>query len=403
VTDLRPEEHARLIAFGRRKLIPRVCIADSKQHLRTFLADVLEDLGFITCECAHASDLAAILQEQQPDLVVLGVSFDGIEAGRFLEILAEESFAGSVLAIGPRESLMVKAVRRLGEEYHIAMLQPLLLPFSAETLRAAIVTLLPIEPAPSPAVDATEALKAGWLELWYQQKIDARTLVPSGVAALLRMRHPSWGVVAPAGLIPDDQDRHFRGLSEFIVGRASTDWHFLLAHQGPVDFSVKLPVEFLAEPQAVGALCRWMPQHPAFGGLTIEIDSSEIIGNLDLVINFANQTRPHNVAIAIDGLGPEWPALMDRAAFPFAELKVAPHFTRGCADDRLKQTVCRRIVEFAHGHGAQVVALGIETRIDFLTATEMGFDLVQGDLFGKPRAIRKFARSPSARPLQMSN
>jgi EAL domain-containing protein (putative c-di-GMP-specific phosphodiesterase class I) len=279
----------------------------------------------------------------------------------------------------------------------------LLLPFSAETLRTAIVTLLPIEPAPSPAVDATEALKAGWLELWYQQKIDARTLVPSGVSALLRMRHPNWGVVAPADLISDHQDQHFRGLSEFVVGRASEDWRFLLAHQGPVDFSVKLPVDFLKYPKAVGELCRWMPQHPAFGGLTIEIDSTEVIGNLDLVSDFARQTQLRNLAIAIDGLGAEWPALMDRDTFPFTELKVAPQFSRGCADDRLKQTVCRRIVEFAHSRGAKAVAMGIETRIDFLTTTEIGFDLVQGDLFGKPKVIRKFARSPSARPLQMSH
>ena len=35
----------------------------------------------------------------------------------------------------------------------------------------------------------------------------------------------------------------------------------------------------------------------------------------------------------------------------------------------------------------------VETRADFLTAHDMGFDLVQGYLFGKPQAIRKFVRS----------
>src|SRR5207253_1855556 len=92
--------------------------------------------------------------------------------------LAEKAFSGSVLAIGPRESIMVKAVRQLGEEYGIAMLPPLLPPFSAATLRAGIAPLLPVEPAPSPAVDVAEALKAGWLELWYQPKIDVHTLAP---------------------------------------------------------------------------------------------------------------------------------------------------------------------------------------------------------------------------------
>ena len=42
--------------FGRRKVSPRACVADSKKHLRAFLADVLEDLGFVTSECAKADE-----------------------------------------------------------------------------------------------------------------------------------------------------------------------------------------------------------------------------------------------------------------------------------------------------------------------------------------------------------
>ena len=115
---------------------------------------------------------------------------------------------------------MVKAVRQIGDEYGIAMLPSLPTPFSAGTLRASLAALLPVEPAPSPAVDVAEALKAGWLELWYQQKINVQTLVPSGAEALVRMRHPAWGVVPPAYFIRDDKDPHFRALSEFVIGRA---------------------------------------------------------------------------------------------------------------------------------------------------------------------------------------
>ena len=46
--------------FGRRKVAPRACVADSKKHLRTFLTEVLEDLGFVTSECAKADDLGTV-------------------------------------------------------------------------------------------------------------------------------------------------------------------------------------------------------------------------------------------------------------------------------------------------------------------------------------------------------
>ncbi len=390
------DEHARAGSFGHRKVTPRVCVADSKKHLRTFLSEALEDLGFVTSECAHASDLAIALDTQQPDLVVLGVSVNGVEVGEILEVLVRKSFTGQVLVIGQPDTIMVKAVRQIGDEYGIAMLPSLPTPFSAGTLRASLAALLPSEPAPSPAVDVAEALKAGWLELWYQQKINVRTLVPSGAEALVRMRHPAWGVVPPAYFVSDDKDPHYRALSEFVIGRAIEDWHYLLEQQGPVDLSINLPVSFLRDRDAVRHMCLEMPEHPAFAGLILEINSAEVIANLDLVIDVARQVRLHNIAIAIDNVGAEWPSLMGLPSFPFVELKIDHQFVTGCADNRLKQTVCRRIVELAQDNGARAIAQGVETRADFLAAHGMGFDLVQGYLFSKPLGVKKFARS---RPL----
>jgi EAL domain-containing protein (putative c-di-GMP-specific phosphodiesterase class I)/CheY-like chemotaxis protein len=400
MNQINPHEHARAGYFGHRKVMPRACVADGKKHLRTFLAEILEDLGFITSECAHASDLAGLLDAQQPDLLVLGLSANGIEVGNILETLVRKNYAGKVLIIGQPDSIMVKAVRQIGDEYGIAMLPSLPTPFSAGTLRDSVAALLPVEPAPSPAVDVAEALKAGWLELWYQQKINVHTLIPCGAEALVRMRHPAWGVVPPAYFIPDDKDPHFRALSAFVIDRAIEDWRYLLEQQGPVDLSINLPVSFLGDGQLVRDLCRAVPDHPAFGGLLIEIDSAEVIYNLDLVIDVARQVRLHNIAISIDNVGTEWPSLMGLRSFPFVELKVDRQFVAGCADDRLKQTVCRRVIELAQDHGARALAQGIETRADFVAAHGMGFDLVQGYLFGKPMGIKKFSRS---RPLLASS
>ena len=243
---------------------------------------------------------------------------------------------------------------------------------------SALPRLLPEEPAPSPAVNVSEALHAGWLELWYQPKIDARTLVRCGAEALVRMRHPTWGVVPPAYFIPEDDDPHCLRLSEFVIDRATEDWRYLLEQQSPTDISINLPVSFLRNHQAVRDLCRRTPAHPAFGGLLIEVKSAEVIDNLDLLIDVAKEVRLHNIAISIDDLGADWPALMGLDTFPFAELKVDRQFVTGCANDRLKQTVCRRIIELAKGYGVRVVAEGVETRADFVAANEMGFDLVQG-------------------------
>ena len=394
-------EADKVTTFGQRKVAPRACIADGKKHIRTFLAETLEELGFITAESSSSSDLGPILDFEAPDLVVLGLSADGVEVGKNLKVLADRKFDGKVLLIGPRDSILVAAVRQLGEEFGIPMLPPLATPFSAEGLRASLVTLLPSEAPPSPAVDVSEALKAGWLELWYQQKIDIRTLAPRGAEALVRMRHPAWGVVPPASFVPDSKDPHFIQLSEFVVSRAVDDWHYFVGQHGPVDISINLPLSYLKDPAAVSELCQRIPDHPAFGGLIVEIKSTEIIQNLDFAIDLAKRVRFHNIALSIDDLGVDWPALMDLPVFPFVEIKVDREFITDSADNRLKRNVCSRIVDLASSYGARIVAKGVESRADFLAATEMGFDLAQGYLFGKPAGVKKFARSALARPVSI--
>jgi EAL domain-containing protein (putative c-di-GMP-specific phosphodiesterase class I)/CheY-like chemotaxis protein len=385
------------VTFGRRKVTPRACVADGKRHLRAFMSEVLEDLGFVTSECGNAAELQGVLAAELPDLILLGIAADGIEPAKFLETLVREEFGGKVLAVGARESIIVKAVQQVGEEYGLAMLPPLTTPFAAETLRDRIAMLLPDEPAPSPAVHVGEALHAGWLELWYQPKIDARTLIRCGAEALVRMRHPTWGVVPPAYFIPEAHDPHFRELSEFVIERALQDWHYLLERQSPVDLSINLPASFLKESQAVRDLCRRMPAHPAFGGLTIEIASDEVIADIDLLLEVASEVRFHNIGLAIDNVGTNWPELMGLDRFPFVKLKADRHYITGCASDPLKRTVCRHIVELARNYRVRTVAEGIESRADLVAANELGFDLVQGYLFGKPMPLKKFARSALTR------
>lgn len=78
---------------------------------------------------------------------------------------------------------------------------------------------------------------------------------------------------------------------------------------------------------------------------------------------------------------------------PFVKLKADRQFVTGSGNDRLKRTVCRDIVELAQSYGARSVAQGVESRSDLVAANELGFDLVQGFLFGKPMPLKKFARS----------
>ena len=394
-------DSSKLSTFGRRKISPRVCVVDSKQHIRTFLMEAFEDLGFITCECAETGDLDDVLENHLPDIVILGLSAGGVAAGELLKLLAAKAFSGRVLLVGPRESRIVEAVRELGDELGVVMLPPLATPFGPETLSASVAAFLPVEAPPNPPVDAAEALRQGWLELWYQPKIDTRSHIVREAEGLIRLRHPTWGVIPPAYFIASDGDPHLRGLSEFVIGRAIEDWRNFFFDRGAIELAINLPISFLQDIDAVESLCRQMPDHPGFGGMIVEINGSEAVRHLEPLKHVAKQLRFHNIAISIDDLGAEWPSFLGIDSFPFVEFKVDRKFVAGCANDRLKQSVCRQILDLADSYGARTVAEGVETRDDFIVVRDMGFDLVQGFLFAKPMTAKKFALTSLRHPVML--
>lgn len=388
--------------FGKRRTRPRVCIADKKQHIRTFLSEALEEFGFITCECSHVDGLDRVLAEYAPDLIVLGLSSDGMNGADIVQMLATVEFRGKVLPLGSPDSLMVKAIRRLAEELGLDLLPLLATPFNDELLRNSIAGLLPIDQPPSPPVDVAEAVNTDWLELWYQPKISTSMFRVVGAEGLVRMRHPTWGIVEPAYFIPADGDPHFRALSEFVVRRAIEDWRGFVGRHGSIEIAINLPLSVLEARDPLDALRAGIPTHPAFTALIVEINGTEIVRNLERVAQVAKELRFHNIGISIDDLGAEWPILMELDEFPFVELKVDRKFVTGCAQDSLKRTICRRILDFAEVAGARTVAEGVESRTDFLCVREMGFDLAQGYLFGKAMPPAKFAKKLLARPIAIA-
>lgn len=250
----------------------------------------------------------------------------------------------------------------------------------------------------NPAEEMTEALGAGWLELWYQPKIGSQTLDLRGAEALIRLCHPRLEIVQPAGFLPRIEARLLPALSQFVIAQAVADWRYFLAEQRPLDLSINLPISFLDDPKSFEYLCHQLPDDPAFEGLILEIDGSEITRDLATVRDFARQARLRKLAISVDRLGGEWAALLQLRDFPFVEIKVEPELVSDCAHDRAKRRLCRHIVSAANQVGARTVAVGIESYADFITARELGFDLVQGFLFAKPMGVRTFMRTVGRDP-----
>ena len=119
-----------------------VCITDSQHHVRKFLRETLGHFRFTIYECVEARELGAALDASPPDLVVLGMTAGGIDAGEMLRTLAAKDFAGKVLPFAQRNSAVLEPIQDLAGRLGISLLPPLLMPFSETRLRESVAILL---------------------------------------------------------------------------------------------------------------------------------------------------------------------------------------------------------------------------------------------------------------------
>ena len=375
--------------FGRRGVSRVAYIVDDECFTRALLSELVIELGYLTREFGQASDLAAALEVQDPDLIILDLALGDSDAIEVLERLRSLSFAGRVMLISGHDAVMLTHVQRIGEQSGLAMLPFLHKPFGIEALRA---TLAPPMPASTIEIDLDEALRNKWLDLWYQPKFDARSRLLRGAEGLVRMRHPTWGIVPPSRFVPAADGHALRLLSEFVVEHALADWSKLAHECAPIELAINVPVTVLQDLDFVRFFRDRLPHHPRFPGLIVEIDEIEAIHDLELARDIALELRLYNIRISIDDMT-SLAALEGRERFPFAELKVDQQFVSGCASDRLKHALCQTIVDIAHQLNVQAVAEGVETQADLNAARTIGFDQIQGFLLGRPMCRSRFVRT----------
>lgn len=380
------------LQFGHRPTAPRACVVDAKPHIRTFLAEALEDLGFVACHCGRQAELPAVLRDTAPDLVILGLLVPESDVTKALHSMAASGFRGKVMLFGGRASPVLLALHELGEQIGLAMLPPLRTPFRDSDLTENLSAFLPIAPPPEVQVDAEQALRNGWLEVWYQPKIDLRRMSLAGAEALIRLRHPAFGVVAPQGFDASASDPQLLALSDFLVERVMSDWTQFAQDRPPIGMTIRLPMAALESPAFIDRMCLQLPDHVAYARLTVEINSIDVSRDPVLARQAARQLAAFDVGVSIDDVMAE-SSWLDLGDFPIAELQVERSFIAGCADDRHKRAACGMVLSIAARIGAQTVAKGIETSADFKTVCDLGFDHGQGPLFAKPMDAARFART----------
>lgn len=375
---------------------PVAFVVDDEVQVRTFVSSVLHSSGFTTHQYSSCAEVEAALPRLSPQVIVLDLSLGDSDAIEVIRSLATARYHGDVLLISGHDAVTVEDVQKIGQKRGLNMLEPLRKPFRVDELRQRIS---PVRRDKPPKVDPTleAALQNKWLELWYQPKIDLKSMLVCGAEALIRLRHPTEGVVVPSRFLPPAGDPLYRPLTDYIVQQSLFDWNTFAGHKMTNRLAINVPASILQRPDFVSNLRRHLPNHPKWPGLIVEITEDEAISDPGLAREIAVQLKLYNVHVSIDDFGAGYSSLSRLQELPFIEIKLDRSYVKGCATDKRKRGMCEAVVDLARKFNITAVAEGVETEEDLKVLQDTGYDVAQGYLFARPLTSSDFVDLLSSR------
>jgi diguanylate cyclase len=207
----------------------------------------------------------------------------------------------------------------------------------------------------------------------------------TGIEALVRRLHPERGVVSPAEFIPHvERTALIRAVTIFVAAdalRTARDLGELGHHLG---VSVNVPYRAIDDPElAAGIESLLTTSGVSPSELTLEIVPSGAGAGGELDRGVLIGLRALGVRIAIDDFG-RASSLAAVRTLPLDQVKIDTSFVHGLGRNAADSSVVQALAYLGHELGLEVVAEGVETRLAWKLAIELGCDLAQGFYMAPP-------------------
>ena len=241
--------------------------------------------------------------------------------------------------------------------------------------------------------DLRLALEREEFRVHFQPIVDIDSGVTVGCEALLRWQHPERGLLYPGD---------FLDVAEESGLLAPIDW-WVMAHaagrvaswrktRADLRLSVNMDERQFNDPQLLGRIAQVLDDTglPA-ESLQLEITETVFRKGRRHAAERLESLAAMGMGLVVDDFGTGYSSLESFASATFDALKIDHSFVADLTSNPRHQAIARTIVGFARDLGLRLIAEGVETSAQRAMLQEMGCQLAQGYLFGKPMDAEAFS------------
>ncbi|MBC7662771.1 MAG: EAL domain-containing protein [Caulobacter sp.] len=230
------------------------------------------------------------------------------------------------------------------------------------------------------------AIERNELMLHYQPQLDAAREQLVGVEALLRWRHPEFGMVSPAEFIPlAETSGQIVAIGEWVLRTAVAQLKsWMDAGVPPMVVAVNLSAVQFRHAGLVNVVTRAL-NDAGLPARYLELELTEsVTANPAAATAVMDSLHALGVRLSLDDFGTGFSSLNYLKRFPLHTLKIDQSFVRDIDTDPDDRAIVRAVIQLARALNLQTIAEGVETDAQHQFLRHEGCDMMQGYRFCRP-------------------
>ncbi|MCB8835839.1 bifunctional diguanylate cyclase/phosphodiesterase [Aurantimonas sp. VKM B-3413] len=239
------------------------------------------------------------------------------------------------------------------------------------------------------------AYERGEFELFYQPQVRLADGALLGAEALLRWRHPTLGMLAPASFLPTlDAGPLAASVGNWVLTKACEQGAHWRRHGAPAFrvgvnlFGAQFRTDSLSERVRSVLVATGLPPT----ALELEITENIILRHDGEMTVPLQELKELGVGIAFDDYGTGYASLSMLKSVPLTKLKLDQSFVRGMCTSAEDVAIVCAVLYLGRSFRLAVIAEGVENEAQRDILAHKGCQEAQGYLFGRPMSVEDFER-----------
>jgi diguanylate cyclase (GGDEF)-like protein len=229
------------------------------------------------------------------------------------------------------------------------------------------------------------AIDNGELQLAFQPIVDFRRLCIRSLEVLTRWQLDGEPVAPNELMDMIEKLKLFDRFHAWLINTAMAQLSQWQTANPELTISLNIPANQCHSPVVMSALQSALKQYQvAPEQIELEITETNLMKHPESSTQLLLAMQAEGIKVAIDDFGTGYSSMAYLTTLPVNTLKIDRSFFTNIETDVRNRKVVEAITALGHSLGFNVVAEGVETLAQYMMATELGCDYIQGYYFAKP-------------------